>query len=84
MLNYVFKSEAEIGIGKPTRMKNLAKACDKCSLYGGSNLSLFGLRETNSLMNFNGRLYIELKSMSDGSLSNPFRVQRAIIDHLCT
>ena len=29
-----------IFIGNPTRMKYLANACDKCSLYGGHSLNL--------------------------------------------
>src|SRR6185312_11293246 len=29
------------GAGSPTLMKNLAKDCERCSRYGGSNLNLF-------------------------------------------
>ena len=36
-----------IGTGRPTRMKNLANACDRCSLYGGSRRNLARFRCTS-------------------------------------
>ena len=60
-----------ISTGNPTLIKNLAKDCDKCSLYGGNKRNLLPLFLDISTMKLKGTLKTLRKSTTKYSVSYP-------------
>ena len=81
-LYFFLYHDFSIGTGRPTRMKNLANACDKCSLYGGSRRNLARFRCTSrdsrkerGTVNTSWK-YVMRLSILDSPIRQPFNMVR--------